>query len=148
MKKLLCGLLALSLIFCAVALAEGAYDQDDNTASTTLTTTIKAPDAPSYTIIIPPTLEIAPNANSTRLGVQLTEMTNAQSVTVATAANGSMKNSSSGSIDYTVTNNTLSWDSPSEKWMTINITDEEWQQAPAGAYTGTMSFTISVTPAE
>ena len=27
--------------------------------------------------------------------------------------------------------------------MTINITSEEWQQAAAGTYTGTMSFTIS-----
>ena len=143
MKKLLCMLLTLSLIFCAAALAEDAYNQDDKTAYTTLTIIIKGPDAPTYTIIIPPTLEIAPNANETKLGVQLTEMTNAQSVTVTTAASGSMTNGSSGSIAYTVTDNTLLWDSPSENWMTIKITDEEWQQAAPGTYTGTMSFTIS-----
>ena len=143
MKKLLCVLLTLSLILCAAALAEGTYDESDSTASTTLTTTIKGPDAPTYTIIIPPTLAIEPNATLTTLTVNLTEMENAQSVTVTTAASGSMTNGSDGSIDYTVTSNTLSWNSPSEKTMTINITSEEWQQAAPGDYTGTMSFTIS-----
>ena len=47
MKKILCALLILSLIFCATALAEGTYDQDDKTATTTLTTTIAGPDAPT-----------------------------------------------------------------------------------------------------
>lgn len=77
MKKLLCALLTLSLIFCAAALAEDTYDEDDSTASTTLTTTIKGPDAPSYTLIIPSTLTITPNATSTTLTVQLTEANNA-----------------------------------------------------------------------
>ena len=48
MKKLLCALLTLSLIFCAAALAEDTYDEDDSTASTTLTTTIKGPDGQSH----------------------------------------------------------------------------------------------------
>ena len=46
MKKILCALLILSLIFCATALAEGTYDQDEKTSTTTLTTTIAGPDAP------------------------------------------------------------------------------------------------------
>ena len=147
MKKLLCVLLTLSLIFCAAALAEGTYDEDDSTASTTLTTTIKGPDAPSYTLIIPSTLTITPNATSTTLTVQLTEANNANSIRVETAANGSMTNGSGGTIDFTVTPNKLSFSNfnilPSSKTMTINITEEEWQQAAAGTYTGTMSFTIS-----
>ncbi len=147
MKKLLCALLTLSLIFCSAALAEGTYDESDSTASTTLTTTIKGPDAPSYTIIIPPTLTIAPNAASTTLTVQLTEAANAKLVSVKTAANGSMTNGSGGTIDFTVTSNELSFSNfntlPSSKTMTINITGEQWQQAAAGTYTGTMSFTIS-----
>lgn len=147
MKKLLCALLTLSLIFCAVALAEGTYNENDKTASTTLTTTIKGPDAPTYTIIIPPTLAIEPNATLTTLTVNLTEMENAQSVTVTTAASGSMTNGSGGAIDFTVTPNELSFSNfgslPSTKTMYINITSEEWQQAAAGTYTGTMSFTIS-----
>ena len=32
---------------------------------------------------------------------------------------------------------------PSAKTMAIGITAEQWQQAAAGTYTGTMSFTIS-----
>ena len=94
MKKLLCVLLTLSLILCAAALAEDTYDEDDSTASTTLTTTIKGPDAPSYTLIIPSTLTITPNATSTTLTVQLTEANNANSIRVETAANGSMTNGS------------------------------------------------------
>ena len=147
MKKLLCALLTLSLIFCAAALAEGTYDEDDSTASTTLTTTIKGPDAPSYTLIIPSTLTITPNATSTTLTVQLTEANNANSIRVETAANGSMTNGSGGTIEFTVTSNELSFGNfnalPATKTMSIGITAEQWQQAAAGTYTGTMSFTIS-----
>lgn len=147
MKKLLCVLLTLSLIFCAAALAEGTYDEDDSTASTTLTTTIKGPDAPSYTLIIPSTLTITPNATSTTLTVQLTEANNANSIRVETAANGSMTNGSGGTIEFTVTSNELTFSNfanlPATKTMAIGITAEQWQQAAAGTYTGTMSFTIS-----
>ena len=147
MKKLLCALLTLSLIFCAAALAEDTYDEDDSTASTTLTTTIKGPDAPSYTLIIPSTLTITPNATSTTLTVQLTEANNANSIRVETAANGSMTNGSGGTIEFTVTSNELSFGNfsslPSAKTMAIGITAEQRQQAAAGTYTGTMSFTIS-----
>ena len=147
MKKLLCVLLTLSLILCAAALAEDTYDEDDSTASTTLTTTIKGPDAPSYTLIIPSTLTITPNATSTTLTVQLTEANNADSIRVETAANGSMTNGSGGTIDFTVTSNELTFSNfanlPATKMMAIGITAEQWQQAAAGTYTGTMSFTIS-----
>lgn len=149
MKKLLCVLLtlSLSLILCATALAEDTYDEDDSTASTTLTTTIKGPDAPSYTLIIPSTLTITPNATSATLTVQLTEANNADSIRVETAANGSMTNGSGGTIEFTVTSNELSFGNfsslPSAKTMAIGITAEQWQQAAAGTYTGTMSFTIS-----
>ena len=147
MKKLLCVLLTLSLILCAAALAEDTYDEDDSTASTTLTTTIKGPDAPSYTLIIPSTLTITPNATSTTLTVQLTEANNAKSIKVETAASGSMTNGSGGTIEFTVTSNELSFGNfnplPATKTMSIGITAEQWQQAAAGTYTGTMSFTIS-----
>lgn len=149
MKKLLCVLLTLtlSLILCTTALAKDTYDEDDSTASTTLTTTIKGPDAPSYTVIIPSTLTITPNATSTTLTVQLTEANNANSIRVETAANGSMTNGSGGTIEFTVTSNELSFGNfsslPSAKTMVIGITAEQWQQAAAGTYTGTMSFTIS-----
>lgn len=147
MKKLLCVLLTLSLILCAAALAEDTYDEDDSTASTTLTTTIKGPDAPSYTLIIPSTLTITPNATSTTLTVQLTEANNANSIRVETAANGSMTNGSGGTIEFTVTSNELTFSNfanlPATKTMAIGITAEQWQQAAAGTYTGTMSFTIS-----
>ena len=148
MKKLFCALLILSLIFCPTALAaNGTYSENDRTATTTLTTTINGPDAPTYTIIIPSTLSIAPNATSTTLTVQLTEEKNVKSVSVETAASGSMTNGNGGAIDFTVTSNELTFSNfkslPSSKVMTINITAEEWQKAPAGTYTGTMSFTIS-----
>lgn len=147
MKKLLCVLLTLSLILCAAALAEGTYDEDDSTASTTLTTTIKGPDAPSYTLIIPSTLTITPNATSTTLTVQLMEQKNTSEISITTANSGSMTNGSGGTIEFTVTSNELSFGNfsslPSAKTMAIGITAEQWQQAAAGTYTGTMSFTIS-----
>lgn len=147
MKKILCALLILSLIFCATALAEGTYDQDDKTATTTLTTTIAGPDAPTYTVVIPPTLAITPNTTSTPLTVRLVEAKNAKSVTVTAEANGSMTNGSGGTINFTVDSTTLTFSNfnslPSEKWMSIHITEAEWQQAPAGNYTGALTFTIS-----
>ena len=147
MKKLLCVLLTLSLILCAAALAEDTYDESDSTASTTLTTTIKGPDAPSYTVIIPSTLAITPNAASTPLSIQVTAVENVNRIEVKTDGTGSMTNGSDGSIDFTVAPNELSFSNfaslPSTKTMTINITSEEWQQAAPGDYTGTMSFTIS-----
>lgn len=147
MKKLLCVLLTLSLILCAAALAEDTYDEDDSTASTTLTTTIKGPDAPSYTLIIPSTLTITPNATSTTLTVQLMEQKNTSEISITTANSGSMTNGSGGTIEFTVTSNELSFGNfsslPSAKTMAIGITAEQWQQAAAGTYTGTMSFTIS-----
>lgn len=147
MKKILCALLILSLIFCATALAEGTYDQDDKTATTTLTTTIAGPDAPSYTVVIPSTLAITPNTTSTPLTVRLVEAKNAKSVTVTAEANGSMTNGSGGTINFTVDSTTLTFSNfnslPSEKWMSIHITEAEWQQAPAGNYTGALTFTIS-----
>ena len=144
MKKMLCVLLTLSLLFCATALAaNGTYDQNDQRATTTLTTIIAGPDAPTYTIIIPSTLTITPNATSTTLYIRVTEMENANSVKVTTNANGSMSNGTGGTLGYTVTSNTLQWSKASQKWMNIEITAEQWQQTPAGDYTGTMSFTIS-----
>lgn len=147
MKKILCALLILSLIFCATALAEGTYDQDDKTATTTLTTTIAGPDAPTYTVVIPSTLAITPNTTSTPLTVRLVETKNAKSVTVTAEANGSMTNGSGGTINFTVDSTTLTFSNfnslPSEKWMSIHITEAEWQQAPAGNYTGALTFTIS-----
>lgn len=147
MKKILCALLILSLIFCATALAEGTYDQDDKTATTTLTTTIAGPDAPTYTVVIPSTLAITPNTTSTPLTVRLVEAKNAKSVTVTAEANGSMTNGSGGTINFTVNSTTLTFSNfnslPSEKWMSIHITEAEWQQAPAGNYTGALTFTIS-----
>lgn len=147
MKKILCALLILSLIFCATALAEGTYDQDYKTATTTLTTTIAGPDAPTYTVVIPSTLAITPNTTSTPLTVRLVEAKNAKSVTVTAEANGSMTNGSGGTINFTVDSTTLTFSNfnslPSEKWMSIHITEAEWQQAPAGNYTGALTFTIS-----
>lgn len=148
MKKLFCALLILSLIFCPTALAaNGTYSENDRTATTTLTTTINGPDAPTYTIIIPSTLSIAPNATSTELAVKLQEVASASAISVETNQSGSMTNGSDGTIDFTVSPNRLTFAGfnslPSIQTMAINITEEEWQQAPAGTYAGTMTFTIS-----
>lgn len=112
-----------------------------------MTTTIAGPDAPTYTVVIPSTLAITPNTTSTPLTVRLVVAKNAKSVTVTAEANGSMTNGSGGTINFTVDSTTLTFSNfnslPSEKWMSIHITEAEWQQAPAGNYTGMLTFTIS-----
>ena len=54
---------------------------------------------------------------------------------------------SNGTIDFTVSPYELTFSNfanlPATKTMSIGITAEQWQQAAAGTYTGTMSFTIS-----
>ncbi len=108
MKKLFCVLLILSLIFCPTALAaNGTYSESDRTATTTLTTTINGQNAPTYTIIIPSTLSIAPNATSTELAVKLQEVASASAISVETNLSGSMTNGSDGTIDFTVSPNRL-----------------------------------------
>ena len=131
MKKMLCVLLTLSLIFCAVALAEDTYDENDQTATTTLTTTITDPTkpVPTYTIVIPSSLAITPNATQTTLTVQVQEVENTESIQVTADATGSMTNGSDGTIDFTISSNELSFSNftslPSSKTMSINITEEE-----------------------
>ena len=108
MKKLFCVLLILRLIFCPTALAaNGTYSESDRTATTTLTTTINGQNAPTYTIIIPSTLSIAPNATSTELAVKLQEVASASAISVETNLSGSMTNGSDGTIDFTVSPNRL-----------------------------------------
>lgn len=147
MKKMLCVLLALGLLCCAVAFAEGTYNQDNTTATTTLTTTIAGPQAPTYTVIIPSTLAISPNATSTPLMIELTEVQHASEVKITTAASGSMSNGSGGIIDFTVSPNEIAFTNfaslPSVQQVSVNITAAEWQQAPAGDYTGSLTFIIS-----
>ena len=147
MKKILCALLILSLIFCATALAKVPTIRMTRPQPPRWTTTIAGPDAPTYTVVIPSTLAITPNTTSTPLTVRLVEAKNAKSVTVTAEANGSMTNGSGGTINFTVdsTTNRYTYSNslPSEKWMSIHITEAEWQQAPAGNYTGMLTFTIS-----
>ena len=147
MEKMLCALLALGLLCCAIAFAEGTYDQDNTTVITTLTTTIAGPQAPTYTVIIPSTLAISPNATSTPLMIELTEVQHASEVKITTATSGSMSNGSGGIIDFTVSPNEIAFTNfaslPSTKQVSVNITAAEWQQASAGDYTGSLTFTIS-----
>ena len=147
MKKLLSLLLTLSLLGTGTALADTNITPDGGSGSTTVTYTVPEPATTSYTVIIPSTLTIEPHATSTALDIQLTQVANANRISITTDASGSMINGSDGTIDFSVSPYSLSFRTfsslPSIQTMTINITEEEWQQAAPGTYTGTMSFTIS-----
>lgn len=67
MKKIFASILTLCLLCGTTALAT-EYDSASNTPETVLTTTLDE----SYTVVIPSTLNIAFNATSTNLPVQVT----------------------------------------------------------------------------
>lgn len=99
-----------------------------------------------YTVMIPESLEIPFNAESTSLSVSLTATNLGQKkVIVEAAESGALMNSASHQLPFAVTENArLAFDALETKDMTIGIARDDWKTAPAGEYSGTLTFEISV----
>lgn len=146
MKKLTTLALAIVLI---LSLSVTAFAAEDN-RNTTITTSID----PTYTVTIPADTNVTFNTLSSNFGaVTLTaaQIDPGYAVQVALIASGTLKNQADASktIPYTIKDSsgvftsaryTTSGDKTD---LTIDITQEAWNTAFAGAYSDTVTFTVS-----
>lgn len=139
MKKILAFILSLTLLGSMTAMA------DDSNRRTELKVTVNS----GYTIVIPATLDITFGAETTNLPVEVTGLHlsgnyNALKVSVLqmmplTNENGKLiwytiDSKSSGAIRY--------FQQPETQNFVVGITEANWNKAPAGNYTTTVSFGV------
>lgn len=141
MRKLIVFVLSLCMLFSAAALAE--------TKSTILTAEIDE----SYTIVIPPTVDIDFEATSTNLPVQVTAL---RTLSKGTAANtvrklaveittdNKLTNANGDNLAYTVDKGALYFTATGTQNFVVGITQANWNAAPAGTYTDTVTFSIAI----
>lgn len=153
MKKLtalvLTMALALSLSVTAFA-AEINQGSDPKTADVTVTTSI----APTYTVTIPANTNVTFNTLSTSFGsvkLDAAQIDPGYAVKVELESGGLLKNEAdeNKTIAYTVNDADgaftagLYTAAGQETSLTIDITQEAWNTAFAGAYSDTMTFIVS-----
>lgn len=141
MKKILAFVLVLCLLCGAVALAE--------TKSTILTTEIEE----SYTIVIPATVDIDFEATATNLPVQVTALRTYSEGTVANTVrklaveittDNKLTNGNGDNLAYTVDKEVVYFTTTGTQNFVIGITRANWNAAPAGTYTDTVTFAIAI----
>jgi len=154
MKKFLSLLLALCLVCCTSALAlrgEGEYTGKDPTeAQTEVTVSI----AETYTVVIPPTVNIPFNAESTPITVNVSDLRliPGNLLYVQPKDYGTLTDAASQkTLPYTLTGLTtkgdvsaLFFDKVGKADLAINIPAATWNATPAGSYVGTIAFTIAI----
>lgn len=153
MKKLTALVLTLILTFSLSATAFAAtVDQDSNPpkAEVKVTTSID----PTYTVTIPSDATVTFNTLSTDFGsvkLDAAQLDPGYAVKVELEAGGLLKNKAdeNKTIAYTVKDADgaftagLYTSAGQETSLTIDITQEAWNAAFAGAYSDTVTFTVS-----
>ena len=141
MKKIFAFVLALCLLCGAFALAE--------TKTTILTTEIDE----SYTVVIPATVNIDFEATSTNLPVQVTAL---RTLSKGTAANtvrklaveittdNKLTNGNGDNLAYTVDKDAVYFTAAGTQNFVIGIPQANWNVAPAGTYTDTVTFAVAI----
>ena len=156
MKKIFAFVLALCLLCGTTAFATTITGTTSNSASTELKMTV----GESFTVVIPATVDIDFGALSTDLSVEVTDLRTYSTGTIdntvrklyVKAGNyiGYIENENGDRIDYSIggseadTGKYLYFTEPMTKNFTIDIKQSEWDAAPAGTYTNTISFTIAI----
>lgn len=150
MKKLFAVVLALCLVCGTTALA-GTYSNATTDAKTILTTTLDE----SFTVVIPSDMNIAFNKTSTDLTIEVTAlrlMPAGRALQVQVNKTSSQlvnSESSSSKINYTIhekngTADKLSFTQTGKQYFQIDIAQAEWDKAPAGTYTDTLTFNVGI----
>lgn len=149
MKKIFASILTLCLLCGTNALAT-EYGSASNTPETVLTTTLDE----SYTVVIPSTLNIAFNATSTKLPVQVTFLrllptSRALQVNQTNLKLVNEKNSSS-KISYNIGGgegtlaHTHYFTETGTKNYNVTIVKSEWDKTAAGTYKESITFTVGI----
>ncbi len=140
MKKVLALVLTLCLTLSIVALA------DDSNRQTELQVTVDS----GYTIVIPATLDIPFGATTTNLPVEVTALHltgNYDSLKVTVGQMTPLKTENGKLIWYTIDDlsfgATRYFQTTETQNFVVGITAADWNKAPAGNYTGTVSFNVS-----
>lgn len=157
MKKLFAFVLALCLLCSATALA-GTYSSGTTDAKTVLTTTLNE----SFTVVIPSTLNIPFNRTSTSLTIEVTAL---RLLPVGTAENTvralmvkvnqpDLKlinaSDSNSKINYDIVGGEVTparthyFTETGKKNFNVTIAQSEWDNAAAGTYTETITFTVGI----
>ena len=150
MKKFFALLLALCLLCGAAALASG-YDQTSNTQ---LTATIEE----SYLIVIPSTLQVPFQQTSTLLPVAVTnlhlhlsEQPESETVLYVEVIPGQQLTAGENVLPYTLMGcetrdgmTGLFFQQDESRNLTVEIAQADWNAAPAGDYSDTVLFQVSV----
>lgn len=151
MKKKMLSLvlsLALTLSMSTIAFADVDQDSDPATGTTKISTSI----TPTYTVIIPADTTIAFNATSTSIGeitLSSAQLDPGYAVKVSASA-GALQNEAdiSKTIPYTLNSGSSAFTSAQYMVegeytaLTVNITEDDWDSAYAGSYSGTITFTV------
>ena len=158
MKKLFALVLALCLLCSATALA-GTYSNPTENAQTTLTTTLNE----SFTVLIPSTLSIPFNRTSTNLPIQVTALRLLPVGTVENTVRALQvkvnqpnlklvnESDSTSKIDYDIGGGegtparTHYFTAVGSKNFNVTISQSEWNNAAAGTYKETITFTVGIT---
>lgn len=147
MKKLICAA-AIAAMICPCAHA--AVTESDNSANTIVSTTINS----EYQITIPPMLSVEFNDLRTDLMLTVNQMRLEPGKKLALSINtngGKLSNSKSPSAtlpfklmkDDAVVSK-LSFDRASSQTVQLQIEKSSWNAAPAGSYSGTITFTAGI----
>ncbi len=152
MKKLLAVALAVVLVM-SLSVTAFAAEVNQNSTPNTSDTTITASIAPTYTVTIPADTGIVFQATSTDFGK--IELTAAQLdpnyVVKVSASAGELKNQADNTktIPYTLNVKggaaftSAEYDADGESTaLTLNITQNDWDNAYAGQYKGVITFTV------
>lgn len=143
-----------ALMIAGMAVPAAASQQEK---SVTVTTNI----ASSFTLSIPSATSINPGNIKTKMSgvLQVTGNVDADEQVTVSVTTTPLHNTSGGEIDYVITagNDTeaftgdtwneteLRANTPKEISLYVNIAKNDWLQARAGAYTGTVTFTAQLT---
>lgn len=156
MKKLLAIVLAIALVFALSVAASAENSTITNTTSpqstaAVISTTIN----PTYTVTIPGNTPVSFGTLSTDFGsvkLESAKLNPGYAVTVERSYNGVLTSSDGtqeipyiiyekGTTDQFISASFTA--AGEEKELTINITEDNWNKAAAGSYSGTVTFTIS-----
>ena len=147
MKKL--ASFALAFALCA-ACAVSALAANPTSGVTQITTSIQ----PTYTVEIPAQTSIPFNATSTplatNLGLSKAQLHPGSKVTVTVTVNP-LKNAKGNEIPFalyegnTVFTSADFTDTTKKVELSVHIAQSAWDAAPAGDYTGSITFTITYT---
>lgn len=134
-------------LLCSNSLAAGNVPNNQTVISTTV--------SEGYTVTIPAALPVAYGATRTDLTIEVSNIKlfagNSVHITPENY-NAKLKNAANDEINYQLLNGNTEWSTSNpltfsengSKALELTISTDEWNSAPAGNYSDTVTFTVSI----